>query len=212
LTLAVPSSGLAGNEPLTGPLAGYESQPDTGVTSLRAGYVVPKVTCSPVANAFMEQSLQIDGNDGGNGGFNIQQSCSNGVLFTFVDTYVGGAFEPATYSVSPGDKVGALITDTPAGNITVESEDLTSHKVSIQTGTQPAEVYRAWAATFNNVPQQPMPTITRPIPFVMTVNGDPLSAEAPQPYDMYNGSDLMMSTSAITATGKEFTNTFVASE
>ena len=207
--LAVRSSGLQAGPPSPSPYwAGYESDPSTGVTSAELGFVVPSVSCKP-ATSNMAQSLQIVRSTG-NAVFQLNESCTDGALAYFAGTSIGGVSEAAPFNVSPGDEVGAMVTDTAAGNIKVATEDFTTHKVFEQTGTQPPGAYAVWGGDIDFPPEFPIPTFTRPIPFLMTVNGRPLSAEAPVAYDMYNVSDLMISTSPLNPAGKEFTTSFVA--
>jgi hypothetical protein len=207
--LAVHSSGLQPGQPSPSPYwAGYESDPSTGVTSAELGFVVPSVSCKP-ATSNMAQSLQIVSSTG-NADFQLNESCTEGALAYFAGTSIGGVTGPAPFKVSPGDKVGALVTDTAAGDIKVEAENFTSHKVFDQTGTQPPGGYAVWGGNIDFPPEFPIPTFTRPIPFLMTVNGRPLSAEAPVAYDLYNGPDLMIRTSPLNPTGDEFTTIFVA--
>jgi hypothetical protein len=154
----------------------------------------------------IDQTVQIDNNNNGYAGFEVDDYCSDGTLTYTASSWVGDVTENP-FSVLPGDKVGALITDSAAGNIRVQSEDLTSHETLIQTGTQPAGGYYAWG--IDDGPS-PIPTFTS-VPFQVTVNGHPLSQESPTSYEMYNGSDLIVSTGPIDAAGNEFTTKFVAS-
>lgn len=44
----------------------------------------------------------------------------------------------------------------------------------------------------------------------MDVNGQPLAAESPEAFNMYNSNDLMVTTSALDKAGNGFETTFVA--
>jgi Peptidase A4 family len=199
-----------------GTVAGYLTDPATGVTSEKGGAVVPTVTCPATGTALLDQSVQIDGGtqtDLQGGGLFIVESCTSGVASYFAETFVGGTGELTSYSIAPGNKVGAVVTDTSSGSIKVESKNVTTGKVFVQSGTQLAgTVYYSWGIDQNSgtVSTDPIPTFSAPILIESIANGQPASAETPTAYDMYNGADLMISTGPLNGTGDQFSTTFVA--
>jgi Peptidase A4 family len=196
--------------------AGYLADPATGVTSEKGGAVVPTVTCPATGSALLVQSVQIDGGSSTNlqgAGLFIVESCTSGVPSYFADTFVGQTQEPTTYSIAPGNRVGAIVTDTSSGSIKVESKNVSTGKTFVQSGTLLAgTVYYSWAIDQNSdsVSTDPIPTFSSPILMESIVNGQPVSAETPTAYDMYNGTDLMISTGPLNTAGDQFKTTFVA--
>ena len=199
-----------------GTVAGYLTDPASGVTSEKGGAVVPTVTCPATGSALLDQSVQIDGGTQANlqgAGLFIVESCTSGVVSYFAETFVGKTAELTSYSIAPGNEVGALVTDTSSGSIKVESKNVTTGKVFVQSGTElSGTVYYSWGIDQNSgtVSTDPIPTFSSPILIESIVNGHPASAETPTAYDMYNGADLMISTSALNTAGDQFTTTFVA--
>lgn len=199
-----------------GLVAGYLAQPAAGVTSEKGGAVVPTVTCPASGPALLAQSVQIDGGtqaDPQAAGLFIIESCTNGVASYQAETFIGATAELTTYSIAPGNEVGAVVTDTASGSIKVESKNVTTGKAFVQSGSQASgTVYYSWGIDENSemVSTDPIPTFTSPILIESIVNGHPVSAETPTAYDMYNGADLMISTGALNAAGDQFNTTFVA--
>jgi Peptidase A4 family len=199
-----------------GTVAGYLTDPATGVTSEKGGAVVPTVTCPATGSALLDQSVQIDGGsqtDLQGAGLFIVESCSSGVVSYFAETFVGKTAELTNYSIAPGNEVGAIVTDTASGSIKVESKNVTTGKAFVQAGTQlSGTVYYSWGIDQNSgsVSTDPIPTFNTPILIESIVNGHPASAETPTAYNMYNGADLMISTGPLNSAGDQFTTTFVA--
>lgn len=194
--------------------AGYLAGPAT-VNSEEAGAVVPHITCPATGDAYLDQSVQIDSSNEAtdqSAGLFIVESCNGGVADYYADTYVGTLEKPTAFTVAAGNKVGALITDS-SGSVKVESENVSTGQASTQSGTlETGAVYHAWAMDQNSglLASDPIPSFSTPIEFEMIINGQPVSGEDPTAFDMYNGSDLMISTGALTSNGNDFYTSFVA--
>jgi hypothetical protein len=219
----------------SGTAAGYISAGSTQLNHFQGTTEVPALNCSAAsgnpATAAMNQSLQLwdDGTEAGSGIF-VYDDCNSGEasyqLWTFVATGpTSDTFEPTGITVSPGDRVGALMTVSSTGTLTVSVKDVTTTS-SVFTQSGPgatAGAYNAFAYIQNDLPAEPIPTfgtaLTGPGSGAVEWNelkldGRPISETHASAYNMVNpaNNDPMIDTSPIGAKGTDFSNTFVANQ
>ena len=228
---AAPSAAAGGPRPFSnyeGTWAGYSSGTSTLIDRLEGASDVPLLTCTSQAGA-MYQSVQLYANATGSGaGMFINDECADGApsysVQTFVATGGNATFQSTGLTVSPGDIVGALVTVSSSGALTVTVKDVNTGNTFEQTGSTTAhQDYTAYTYIQNDLPAEPIPTFDQGgigpgsgdiSWYDVTVNNRPLADAEPTAGNMENPGtgDLLITTSTLRSNGEGFYNNFVAND
>ena len=204
--------------------AGYLATTPSGATTVSARITVPTVTCPAGSGVTIYPAMQWSGSAGMASGAQVS-TCSGGSVSnpTFQLALSPNGKRPlfALLPSSPGDSLSVTITYTPSnGRTTVVGQDITSglsaNVSGFLTGTTPAAPRNLTVGTIVSGPGSPPYS---PLPRFSTITYSGVQATTPTPAgtvtstlasmnptraNMFNGTTLQVSATAIDSTGRTF--------
>jgi hypothetical protein len=205
--------------------AGYQATATTAFTAFAGTLTVPTVNCSAAPNSSLSPVVSVsDPSNGDSANASFFVNCSNGTVDysnSSVAINSGGThYSSGATDISPGDLLkfsgkenakGTIYTVTIIDTMTAYSASASAPMSPSFTGATASTFLSCFSnCTGSNGAQAPIPSFT-PITYGhVTFGGASLATLSPTGYEMYDGSNLQVSTSKLSSAGK-FITKWVAS-
>lgn len=189
-------------------LAGYFGTPALGTASVSASFTAPSFSCGSTHDtenlAFgpfvYDTSMTVQASA------DIQPVCENGTTYYFLSAFTVGGGDNLAYTVKPGDRIIASISESPSGTTTATITDVNT--ATVETSQQPNDANDSSVGVGAVNYEADVPRFSDVSETSVQVDGQYLGQAGLKPYNLETSGDVQIKTKTVTTYAETLKLTF----